>query len=549
MRYVFYIFVVVFASQPTSLQAAAENSARKKMNADNECVVGTTSKYLVDNIELTTHPIFDETADNTITLHKWANKLHTVTKPFVVLERLPFDEGEYISLDDVVEAEAILRNQSIFAEAKITYVLDCENNAIRLSVNTYDNWSLIPTISYSRSGGENSTIFGLSDSNLFGLGIKAAFRFNENEQRSGYRVGFSSPLKWIRHGTIGVILEDNDDGEAYRFFINKPFYHLGSEDAYFLNAATSKRDEDIFQNNSTRNTLDIDSRIFNVGYGLQLDGDESKTRRLTVGFTHHKSLFDVAETSPNNDPRFLPQDRDFSYVWLEYEYIERNIIVMQDIYYINQNEDINLGWQFSARLGVEADNSLGGVGTHSFLNIRKGALWDDKLFLFRASTQAHLNADIDDVLRLDVRAEYFYRKSELIGYYAKLTGTFTQNQFLEFPVVVDEDYGVRGFPNQFQHGDHRVTASAELRFFTGWNFYQLFDAGFAAFIEAGRAFGGEFSELNEDPEILSSAGFGARLYSNKANQNGVVHIDIAVPNSSSENIDSWQWSLQFRRDF
>lgn len=549
MRHTLYLVAFLLTTHFIALHAMAQDQSTENKARTVECSPSNNAKYQVASISINTNPIFDESAANTITLHRWANRLHTVTKPFVVREKLSFDEGEYVSLDDIVEAEAILRNQSIFAEAKIQYEINCATNEINIHVDTFDNWSLIPTFSYSRSGGENSTIVGLSDSNLFGLGIRAAFRFNEDEQRSGYRLAFSSPVRWIRHGTIGVTLEDNDDGEAYGFFINKPFYHLGSKNAYFLDAFTSQRDEDIFQNNATRNTLAIDTQRFNAGYGWQLGGDESKTRRLIVGFTHQKSTFAIAESSPSKDMRFTPQDRDFTYAWFEYEYIERDIIVLRDIYFINQSEDINLGWQLSARVGIEADNRADGLGTHSFVTVKKGLVLDKNLFLFRASTETHTNVDINDVLRFHLRGEYFYRKSSLIGYYARVTSTLTKNQFLELPITVDEDTGVRGFPTQFQHGDHRVTASAELRFFTGWNFYQLFDAGFAAFIEAGRAYGGEFAELNEDPDILSSAGFGARLYSNKANQPGVIHIDIAFPQSSSESVDSWQWSLQFRRNF
>ena len=181
--------------------------------------------------------------------------------------------------------------------------------------------------------------------------------------------------------------------------------------------------------------------------------------------------------------------------------------------------------------------------------VNKGFLINRGLLLVNASTNAITNTDQKDLVRFDARADYFYRINQSWGYYARLAGTFSSGQFIDRPIVADDDNGVRGYPIQYQHGDNRITSSVEARYYTGYNFYQIFEVGFAGFIDVGRAYGGQFEDLNEDDGILSSIGLGARLYSNKSSNSGVVHLDIALPLGDGESVNSWEWSIQLRRGF
>ncbi len=505
---------------------------------------------MVNTISLKRNSIFDEDAKDSIALHTWANALHTVTKPMIIRDRLTFDEGDEVTKEDIVEAEAILRAQRFLANAEIRTFNHCYDNTVDVSVETYDNWSLIPTFSFSRSGGDNNVLIGVREDNLLGLGIRTTARYTKDEQRSGYQVAFSSIVPWVRHANVSLRLEDNEDGEVYGVVFDKPFYHLNTQYSYFVRANHILREDDIFQNNATRNSYRLDAQELTAAYGWSLTSGNVLTKRLTVGMTYDKSAFTLTPQSPSQNPSLVPESRDFLYPWISFEYAERDITVMKDVYLINQPEDINLGIRFISRLGVEIDNENDGLGLHSHIDTRKGiALNNNQLLMLQASFDAITNAGVKDFIRFDSSAEYFYRRSTLIGFYARANATFSSGQFLDRPIVIDDSSGVRGFPNQYQHGDHRISASAEVRFYTNYSIYQLFEVGFAVFADAGRAFDGEQARLNEDTSLLSSIGVGARFFSNKASNAGVIHVDIAKPIASSENINAWEWSVQLKRSF
>ena len=514
-----------------------------------DCRLNSEAQYPIGEIEIEPRPIFDVSAEDSIALHQWANSLHIITKPFVVSERLPFEQGDVVSIQDIVEAEALLREQRYLANAEITPSLNCENNSLDLQVTTYDNWSFIPTLSFSRSGGENSVLVGVREDNLLGLGIRATARYSDDEQRSGYQFSLSSAVPGLRHADISLRLADNDDGEVYSIVFNQPFYHLSTETSLFAAATLVEQTEDIYQNSGVRNSFDTDREDLTAAYGWKLSSSEQATQRLMLGITKSRADFVIAEDSPSSQTGLLPQNRDFVYPWLNYQYVQRNIMVLEDIYLINQPEDINLGWHFSARLGLELNNDHGGTGFHASLYGNKGYKWDNSLLMLSANLASITNTDITDFVRLDAGLEYFYRDNSPFGYYASFSSTFSSGQFLDQPIVVDDDNGVRGFPLQYQHGDNRITTSAEARWYTDYNIYQLFEVGFATFVDIGRAYGGDQARLNQDDGWLSSIGIGARFYSNKASNSGVIHLDIAKPFSDDNNVDSLEWSLQFRSAF
>jgi hypothetical protein len=150
---------------------------------------------------------------------------------------------------------------------------------------------------------------------------------------------------------------------------------------------------------------------------------------------------------------------------------------------------------------------------------------------------------------LDTSIEYLKRHDEHLAYYARLAATYSSGQFLDNPIVADDANGVRGVPYQYQHGDHRVTGRGEIRWYANYNVYQLFEVGFAGFVDVGRAFGGEQAALNIDTDILASAGLGIRLYSNKASNASVLHIDLARPFTDNPELDEWEFSIKMRRSF
>ncbi len=57
-----------------------------------------------------------------------------------------------------------------------------------ITVTTWDNWSLMPTISFCRQGGESTYSIGLKERYLLGLGIDAEIQTYNNSQQKGYKL-------------------------------------------------------------------------------------------------------------------------------------------------------------------------------------------------------------------------------------------------------------------------------------------------------------------------------------------------------------------------
>jgi hypothetical protein len=127
--------------------------------------------------------IFDlEQENQNLLIHRWANKLHIKTRKKTIEELLLFDQGEGYSEQLVKETERLLRSRSYIHDARITAEEIC-GEGVKLTVRTTDNWTLTPSITASRSGGETRTSIEIEESNLLGLGTELKFLSESDEER------------------------------------------------------------------------------------------------------------------------------------------------------------------------------------------------------------------------------------------------------------------------------------------------------------------------------------------------------------------------------
>jgi hypothetical protein len=510
------------------------------------------TKVKVDKLNIITHPIFDENDPETIALHRFANWLHINTKEDVIAERLPFLVGDSVDYNDLAEAERIIRQQSYVRDAKIRYVANCDiDEPPMIEVQTWDNWSMIPTVSFGRKGGQNKFSIGLKEDNLLGLGIQTRFKYNMDEQRTGYQLTLKSATPFLMaYSSLMFDYLDNDDGNLLHLEFDRPFYHSRTERMYFASYLSDDEDVDIYQNGSIRNTFASQSHRYEIASGWQINSDVLHSQRFKVGLVDEEFLFSPVFDKPSSLD-IMPLDRQFQYVWLGFESLQRDYRVMSDIYLIEQAEDINLGWHYEAKFGVDFAQNLGqsGLAYHVDANINKGWQVDNGLLLFTANAESMFNQVNGDHFHLSASTEYFKRYNEFLGLYSRISAQSEHNPYLDLPVSIGDETGVRGYPLQYQHGNHSVSGTLEARFYTGYNVYKLLNIGFAGFFDIGRAWGGDDRQLNESDQVLSSIGVGARLYSSRSSHKNVIHFDVVKPLGSSENINTLEWRLQVKQSF
>ena len=509
-------------------------------------------KAKIAKLEIETNPIFDESASDTIALHRFANWLHINTKAKVIAERLPFTVGDEVTTEDLAEAERIIRKQAYIRDAKVSVSGSCtEEDPAVIKIQTWDNWSLIPTVSFSHKGGESKYSLGVKEDNLLGLGIRTRFKYNTDEQRSGYQLTLKSATPMLmQHSTLLLDFLDNDDGNLLNIEFDRPFYDARSEQMVFASYLSDEKVVDIFQNGGIRNTFASQSHRYEVATGWQFDASLLSSHRISVGLVDEEYRFNP-DSLNLSAAELLPQDRAYQYAWLGFESLQRDFRVMSDIYLIDQAEDINLGWHYQAKLGVDltTDEQQSSPGYHLNFSINKGWEINDGLLLVSALADGTFNQSQPDHYLLSANAEYFKRYTRLWGMYSRITASTELNPWLDLPQSVGDETGVRGYPLQYQHGDHSVSGSLEARLYSGYNIYKILDVGFAGFVDVGKAWGGAEGQLNETDQVLSSVGIGARLYSNRSSHQSVIHIDLVKPLTSSDNIDSWAWRAQVKQSF
>lgn len=115
-------------------------------------------------------------------------------------------------------------------------------------------------------------------------------------------------------------------------------------------------------------------------------------------------------------------------------------------------------------------------------------------------------------------------------------------------MTLGDETGVRGYPNDYQHGDNQWLFTTEIRNYPNINLYQLADLGWAVFTDLGEASGGDY-QTNAIDGPIGSVGIGARIYSSRSSYGNVAHINFTVPYRTGPNVDKWEWQFQVKRHF
>ncbi|ABM01555.1 conserved hypothetical protein [Shewanella amazonensis SB2B] len=506
----------------------------------------------VGKILVISHPIFDESDPDTFFIHRWANFLHINTRESTVKSLLSFNEADAVTQKDLDEAQRLLRAEPYLRDATIKFAekdpdADEANGHRDVVVETWDNWSLLPTVSASHNGGDTKYSFGIKEDNLLGTGIKTRLKYQSERDRTGYKVAFDIPLTIVPHGRLAADFYDNSDGEAAYLYFDRPFYTLDGKLMYSAEVLHDKRTDTLRQNGVEVNEFSHSVDYINLRYGWLSDKNSDHLTRWIIGVTEDKHSFEPTNLYPAAE---LPTDRDFLYPWIGWQYIQDDYRVLRNVHLINYNEDFNLGWQHYFTAGLEVQDTDGDVpGVHLSMASSRGFASEDSLLLLWLKGRATLNTTQKDNYQLQGIAEYFYQINPKWTAYGKAVLGTSNNTYGDVTIALGDETGLRGYPNDYQHGDHHWLVSAEIRNYPNINLYQLAELGWAAFIDVGQAFGGPEAELNETRDPIASIGIGARIYSSRSSYGNIAHIDLTVPFGSGEHVDSWEWRFLVKNHF
>lgn len=496
--------------------------------------------------------IFDENEAGYIFIHRWANAIHIDTKQLTLENEAAFFINKCKKTSaDMAELERHLRSRKYLRAAQVKR----DESDEKITITTWDNWSLMPTVSFGRQGGESTYSFGIKERNLLGLGVDAEIETYRNSQRKGYKVRTTIPLFRQKNIDLKLHFADNDDGTQQAVFLQKHFASFYTKNAYTIGFNEESRNDTLYQNSDELAIFSHAISYKNAEYSWLSFNHKYALARYRFGVTQDQHKFSYVDNIKDNpDSMVLPQDRDFIYPWVGFDYIEKDFKKLTNIHLITQIEDFNHGWQFSSRLGISDGKKENSAWALFEANIHKGfEVHNNALILLDIALSSDIYHERDNRFLLNINTEYFYNFNESWGYYFNNTNVISNNQYIDKLVSVGGDTGLRGFPLAYQHGEHSVKFTHEIRYYPYINLFKLFDLAGAAFLDTAKTFGEIETpgmEENNENGWLYSIGMGARFYSpHSAGNQQVIHVDFAFPQGDDPDINTFEIRIEAKQSF
>jgi len=498
---------------------------------------------VIGEIRIRTDDIFDESDPKENNwLFRLANTLHIKTRPSVIRRALVFHSGEKVSAKRIEESERLLRQNSFLYSVHIQPVA-FHDGIVDIEVQTRDTWSLEPGVSFSRSGGSNSSGVTLRDKNLLGTGVTLGYSKVSDPDRNGTEIEFSHHQLFGGQTSIDYSRADYSDGSRHAFALTQPFYALETPWAAGVSAGSFDQLDALYSNGDAIAKYRHGQRSGEVFGGLSTGVRDGWVQRYSAGVGYAEDHYRLEAGEPA--PPELPSDQTLAYPFVRYELIEDNYLKTQNRDVIGRPEFFALGLHVSAQLG----RSSAGLGATRSPWLYNGSI--GKGLEIRNGGQVLGAFSFSGEYEDGIASRQFYSSS--LRYYLPQTAktlfyAFAGLDGIARPGPQDQlllggDNGLRGFPMRYQSGTRRALLTLEERLYTDLYLFRLFRVGGAAFLDAGRAWGGQYQNT-VDAGWLWDVGFGLRFVSDRSSKGNVLHLDVAFPVDPEGNVKSMQFLVK-----
>lgn len=487
----------------------------------------------IGEVHLTRLPIFNESdPDEDNFLFRLGNRIHIITRPGIIREQLLFSQGEQVDARLLDETGRLLRRQGYFHDVDVRPVSRC-GDEVDVEVITKDNWSLAPTLSFDRQGGQSTYSVGLRDSNLLGRGQLLAITDGRDLDRSSTELLFQDNNVFGTRIRNRVSLINSSDGDTRAFDLDLPFFALDSRRAWALRLKNEQRQDPQFFRGNEVTEVNHEEQDYLAEWGFSAGLRNGLATRWRVGARYQANDFSPSPLLP--PPDNFPQDRALGYVFAGLEMIADDYATAFNFDQIYRTEDLHLGFDLSLEFGITA-SALGSDGDYlvargSFsdtIGYDADSLWQHSLS-FEGFYDRQRETSEDVMLRYENR--YFRRQTSHRSFFVRGELVYAHNLRGHRQVVLGAQTSARAFDNRFQVGDRRFVLSVEERLYTDIHLFNLIRVGAAVFADAGRTWARRGETGTEDP-WLTDVGFGLRLASSKAASDRVAHLDFAFPLSN-----------------
>jgi hypothetical protein len=188
----------------TVLVAAISSAGEPPVAADPSLPDAATllaAHALVGTITIRPHQIFDldDPHENGV-LYRLADRIHIRSRQSAIRAQLLFRSGDAYDPRLLEETERNLRQLPYIREPRVRATA-WHDGVVDVAVDTYDVWTLQAGPSFSRSGGTNSTSFGVADDNILGYGKQLGIGWSSTVDRTGTYFAGNDPNVLGSHWT------------------------------------------------------------------------------------------------------------------------------------------------------------------------------------------------------------------------------------------------------------------------------------------------------------------------------------------------------------
>lgn len=476
--------------------------------------------HTVASIRIVRQELFNtEDAEEDKPLFRLANRWHVNTRERTIRTLLLFSDGDTVDAGRLAETERLLRAKRFLYDARVIANRVCGRN-IDVVVVTRDVWSLSPTASVSRTGGENEYDLGVSERNVFGSGVEVDAEVFRTLDRSGASAGFTDPNLGNSRVGLGLRVETTEDGDGALASIGQPFYALDARRAWNFTATTSESRRRLYDLGVETASFGLDYRRAVLSRGWSKGLVEGFANRLSMGVTLEEWAFKEVPSSLSE-----LEDRAFAYPWVAFQRIGDDFSRERNLNRVQTTEDVFLGRQYDLLLGLSPRRGHV-VYNAQFRDGRRIGSKVSGILLYGAQVSGYWSREAGRAENLIAQAWAQYRRAQtprwglFIDAEATIADQLTQDQ----QILAGGDSGLRGYPNRFQAGTRRFRVTAEERYYSGLYLGRVVRVAGAAFVDIGRAW-----ESARDNPVLGNIGFGLRFESTRTDRSRVYHIDFAFP--------------------
>lgn len=474
--------------------------------------------------------------------YRLVNRLHFVTRPQVVARMLLFKSGDRVSVQKIEETERILLALRILRDVEIRPG-QYRDGKVDVEVLTRDTWSLDLTGSFSRSGGNNKSSFGVRERNALGTGLNMGFARASDNDRNGTELEASYNQAFDGWTQVAFSRGQFSDGRRTAVTVDRPFYSLDTRYAARGAWSDNERIDSIYNSGDKVSEYRHRERAAELAVGWSPGLVDGWTSRYSGGIHTNDDAYRAEPGRALVVP--LPVNHRVRAPFLRYELVEDDFIKVVNYNNIARTEFLGIGFHLRAQVA----HALRGLGSTRSdwlyaLEAGNGTTFASGHRLFaQAKVERRVSSLATPMTQGGAGLQFYAPQSRDSLYFASLAGEKVQGGGIADRLLLGGLEGMRGYPSHYQAGKNRVVATLEQRRYFDWYPLHLVRVGGAAFLDIGRAWGGA-NQNSVNGGWLADAGMGLRLSLDRTASANVLHLDVAVPLRRAPGIKAVQFLVK-----